>query len=141
MVGASEHTPSSAPHRSRYHPPSPQSLLAAVKSSFGALRRRLAPTAGGGALFLDRPLFGVDLQLRVPAVVLSPSLDEIQEAINNIAKKARAGGMGESRGTGQQSHTLSRLPSLPSLFTRTRPLAAHPSTGAASGQAAAGVEQ
>lgn len=41
----------------------------------------------GGALFLERPVFGVELQLRVPAVVISPSLDEIQAAINDTAKK------------------------------------------------------
>lgn len=41
----------------------------------------------GGVLFLERPLFSVDLQLRVPAVVLSPSLDDIQQAINDTAKK------------------------------------------------------
>ncbi len=65
----------------------PQSLLSAVKSSFALLRRRLASTAVGGVLFLERPLFSVDLQLRVPAVVLSPSLDDIQQAINDTAKK------------------------------------------------------
>ncbi|PSC73956.1 flagellar outer dynein arm heavy chain gamma [Micractinium conductrix] len=64
-----------------------QALLSAVKSSFSGLKRRLASTAVGGALFLERPVFGVDLQLRVPAVVLHPSLEEIQEAINATAKK------------------------------------------------------
>lgn len=68
-----------------------QSLLTAVKSSFAALRRRVASTAVGGALFLERPIFGVDLQLRVPAVVLSPSLDEIQAAINDTAKQVGTG--------------------------------------------------
>ncbi|KAL4452763.1 hypothetical protein ABPG75_008425, partial [Micractinium tetrahymenae] len=64
-----------------------QSLLAAVRSSFSELKRRLGSTAVGGVLFLDRPVFGVDLQLRVPSVVLHPSLEEIQEAINATAKK------------------------------------------------------
>lgn len=64
-----------------------QSLLSAVKSSYAALRRRLASTAVGGVLFLERPLFSVELQLRLPAVVLGPSLEEIQDAINDTAKK------------------------------------------------------
>lgn len=75
-----------------------QALLSAVKSSFSGLKRRLASTAVGGALFLERPVFGVDLQLRVPAVVLHPSLEEIQEAINATAKKVgrRRGGRCEA---------------------------------------------
>lgn len=56
------------------------------------LRGRLASTAVGGVLFLERPLFSMDLQLRVPAVVLSPSLDDVQEAINDTAKKVGGGG-------------------------------------------------
>lgn len=55
------------------------------------LRRRLASTAVGGVLFLECPLFSMDLQLRVPAVVLSPSLDDVQEAVNDTAKKVGAG--------------------------------------------------
>lgn len=73
-------------------PATPQSLLSAVKSSFSVLRRRLASTAVGGVLFLERPLFSMDLQLRVPSVVLSPSLDDVQEAINDTAKKVVGGG-------------------------------------------------
>lgn len=69
-----------------------QSLLSAVKSSFSLLKARLGSTAVGGVLFLERPVFGVDLQLRVPSVVLHPSLDEIQEAINTTAKKVRGQG-------------------------------------------------
>eukprot|EP00887_Chlorella_sp_A99_P001633 scaffold8.g1633.t1 len=64
-----------------------QSLLSAMNLSFSALKRRLASKAVGGALFLERPVFGVDLQLRMPDVVLHPSLDEIQEAINTTAKR------------------------------------------------------
>lgn len=87
-----------------HHTNTRQSVLAAVKSSFAALSRRLASTAVGGALFLERPIFGVDLQLRVPAVVLSPSLDEIQEAINDTAKKV---GEGRARGVGRGGGCLS----------------------------------
>lgn len=65
----------------------PQSVLAAVKASFAALRARLASTAVGGALYLERPLFGLDLELRPPAVVVSPSLEEVQGAINDAAKQ------------------------------------------------------
>lgn len=80
--------------------PPPQSLLSAVRASFGELKHRLGSTAVGGALFLDRPVFGVDLQLRVPSVVLHPSLEEIQEAINSTAKKASGGGSGGGRSRG-----------------------------------------
>jgi len=68
-----------------------QSLLSSVKSSFFVLKQRLGSTAVGGALFLERPVFSVDLQLRVPSVVLHPSLEEIQEAINSTAKKVGLG--------------------------------------------------
>lgn len=74
--------------------PHAQSLLSAVKSSFAALRHRLASTAVGGVLFLECPLFSVELQLRLPAVVLGPSLEEIQEVINDTAKKVRGRGPG-----------------------------------------------
>lgn len=66
-----------------------QSLLSAVQASFSDLKRRLGSTAVGGTHLLDRPVFGFDLQLRVPSVVLHPSLEEIQEAIDSTAKKAR----------------------------------------------------
>lgn len=64
-----------------------QSLLSAMSSSFAALKRRLNSKAVGGVLFLERPLFAVDVQLRMPDVVLHPSLDELQEAINATAKR------------------------------------------------------
>ena len=54
--------------------------------TFAALKCRLASKVVGGALVLERPIFGVELQLRMPDVVLHPSLDEIQEAINATAK-------------------------------------------------------
>ena len=79
------------------HPRPVQSLLSAVKSSFAALRFRLASTAVGGVLFVERPLFSVELQLRLPAVVLGPSLEEIQEVINDTARKASGWGRGRRR--------------------------------------------
>lgn len=67
----------------------PQSLLSAVKASLSELQRRLGSAGAGSLPSLEHPLFGVDLQLRVPSVVLHPSLDEIQEAISSTANKAR----------------------------------------------------
>lgn len=66
---------------------SPQAVLGAVKNTFTALKHRLGSKAVGGVFVLERPLFGVELQLRLPSVVINPSLEEIQETINSTAKK------------------------------------------------------
>lgn len=75
----------------RPHPANPpQSLLSAVKTSFAALQRRLGPASDGeGGLPTERPVFKVDLQLLVPRVVPSPSLDELQQSIGAAAKLVR----------------------------------------------------
>lgn len=71
-------------------PPScAQAVLSAVKTTFAALKQRLSSKAVGGVFVLERPIFSVDLLLRVPAVVVNPSVDEIQATINATAKKAR----------------------------------------------------
>jgi hypothetical protein len=68
----------------------PQSLLSAVKSSFAALQRRLGPASeSGDGLPTERPVFKLDLQLLVPRVVPSPSLDELQQSIGAAAKLVR----------------------------------------------------
>ena len=40
----------------------------------------------GGFFFMERPIFDVDVELKVPNVSMNPALEEIQSAINSCAK-------------------------------------------------------
>ncbi len=60
-------------------------ILSATKNSFIALKKRLGSRVTGGFLFVERPFFDVDVELSVPNVTMSPSLEEIQTAINQCA--------------------------------------------------------
>ncbi|TMW55127.1 hypothetical protein Poli38472_013889 [Pythium oligandrum] len=62
-----------------------RALLNCTKASLNAIKKRVCSKAGTGFLFLERPFFEVDVQLSVPSVRLSPSLDDIQKAINRSA--------------------------------------------------------
>lgn len=62
-----------------------RALLNCTKQSLNAIKKRVCSKAGTGFLFLERPFFEVDVQLSVPSVRLSPSLDDIQRAINRSA--------------------------------------------------------
>lgn len=62
-------------------------VLQATRKTFAALKKRLGSRASGGFLFVERPFFDVNVELSVPYVVLNPSLDDIQRAVNSIAKK------------------------------------------------------
>ena len=64
-----------------------QAILAATKASFNAMKKRLGSRASGGFLFVERPIFDVEVQLTIPSVSMSPSLDDIQGAVNTTAKK------------------------------------------------------
>ena len=66
-----------------------QAVAQASKNSFQVLKRRLSCGAGaaGDHGEGEEPFFNVEVNLKVPHVVVSPSLDEIQEAINTCAKK------------------------------------------------------
>ena len=66
-----------------------QAVLAATKRSLAALRKRLGGSQAGGVFFLERPFFNISLQLSVPHVLCSPSLGDIQAAINAATKKVR----------------------------------------------------
>jgi dynein heavy chain len=74
-----------------------QALLNCCKNSLNAIKKRMGsrPAAGiagsgaGALLFggsLDLPFFQVDVHLAIPTCKLMPSLDEIQQAINLVAK-------------------------------------------------------
>ncbi|RHY51106.1 hypothetical protein DYB38_003376 [Aphanomyces astaci] len=65
-----------------------RALVNCTKTSLNAIKKRVrnvCSKAGTGFLFLERPFFEVDVQLSVPSVRLSPSLDDIQRAINRSA--------------------------------------------------------
>ena len=59
-----------------------QALLNCVKVSLNLVKKRACSRMGAGILFKQEPFFDVDVQLSVPSVRLSPSLDDIQRAIN-----------------------------------------------------------
>ena len=68
-----------------------QALLHCTKSSLNAIKKRVSSRGGTGFLLsIDHPLFEVDVQLAIPHVHLSPSLDEIQLAINRAAQTVLA---------------------------------------------------
>ncbi|KAG9402276.1 hypothetical protein AC1031_006904 [Aphanomyces cochlioides] len=62
-----------------------RSVVNCTKMSLNAIKKRVCSKAGTGFLFLERPFFEVDVQLSVPSVRLSPSLEDIQRAINRSA--------------------------------------------------------
>ena len=64
-----------------------QAILTATRASFLAMKKRLGSRSSGGFLYIERPIFGVDVELTVPKVSMNPSLEEIQGAINSTAKK------------------------------------------------------
>jgi len=61
-------------------------LLSSAKSSLNALKKRVTARMGIGSIFfVQRPFFSLDVQLVAPDVRLSPSLDDVQTAINRSA--------------------------------------------------------
>jgi len=64
-----------------------QAVLAATRNSFNKMKKRLGSRSSGGFLFVERPFFDVDVELRIPSVNMNPSLEEIQQSINETAKK------------------------------------------------------
>jgi len=72
--------------RDHYNKLTYQALLRSVNCSLEAVKKRVCSRGGTGFLFLERPFFEVDVQLSVPSVRLSPSLDDVQRAINRAAK-------------------------------------------------------
>ena len=63
-----------------------QSLLHSAKISMNSLKKRIGSRGGVTMLSSSKPFFDVDVQLMPPRVSLSPSLDEIQECINQSAQ-------------------------------------------------------
>ena len=71
--------------RSHYNTLAYRALLGATRNSLNAIKKRVCARAGSGFLFAQRPLFEIDVQLSVPSVRLSPSLSDVQRAINRSA--------------------------------------------------------
>ncbi|TYZ61675.1 hypothetical protein PybrP1_000691 [[Pythium] brassicae (nom. inval.)] len=63
-----------------------QALLHCTKHSLNTIKKRVASRVASNVFTIERPFFEVDVQLSVPRVVLHPSLDDIQLAINKAAK-------------------------------------------------------
>ncbi len=66
-----------------------QALLHLAKNSMNSLKKRMGSRSGMfilNSLNSLRPFFHVDVQLMLPCVSLSPSLDNIQECINQSAQ-------------------------------------------------------
>lgn len=62
-----------------------QALLNCTKNSLNAVKKRVGSRSSSGFLFVERPFFEVDVQLAIPSVSLSPSLEDVQRAINKAA--------------------------------------------------------
>jgi dynein heavy chain len=71
--------------RAHYNALAYRALLSATRNALNATKKRVCSRAGSGFLFAQRPLFEVDIQLSVPSVRLSPTLDDVQHAINRTA--------------------------------------------------------
>jgi dynein heavy chain len=63
-----------------------RAILAATQRSFAAIKRRVGSSAPTGFFYLERPFFDANVELQVPRVAMSPSLDAIQGAVNGAAK-------------------------------------------------------
>ncbi|KAH8068253.1 dynein light chain binding protein [Aureococcus anophagefferens] len=66
-------------------PLDPSALLNCARNSLNQIKKRVCARGGTGFLFVQRPFFEVDVQLSVPSVRLSPSLEDVQRAINRSA--------------------------------------------------------
>ncbi len=58
------------------------SFRSSLRTSLRNLKNRIRPTFGGGLLGIEDPFFNVDVVLEGNHIVVSPSLEELQEAIN-----------------------------------------------------------
>ena len=63
-----------------------RAVLSATKGSLRKIKARVASRASAGFLFLERPFFDVNVELTIPNVSMSPTLDEVQAAINHCSR-------------------------------------------------------
>jgi dynein heavy chain len=71
--------------RTHYNQLMYQAILNCTRNSLEKVKKRVCNKGATGFLFVERPFFEVDVQLAVPSVRLSPSLDDVQRAINRSA--------------------------------------------------------
>eukprot|EP01065_Artemidia_motanka_P049557 TRINITY_DN8237_c0_g2_i2.p1 TRINITY_DN8237_c0_g2~~TRINITY_DN8237_c0_g2_i2.p1 ORF type:complete len:4421 (+),score=1611.35 TRINITY_DN8237_c0_g2_i2:1465-13263(+) len=72
--------------RSHFHRLMFRSILTATIRSLTKMRQRAgARQHGGSFLVTDKPFFSVNVELAAPHVILNPSLEEIQQAINQTS--------------------------------------------------------
>lgn len=62
-------------------------LAHVTKRSFAAIKERLGSRASGGFLFIEHPFFEVSLELSIPRITTNPALEDIQTAVNGVAKR------------------------------------------------------
>lgn len=67
-----------------------RAVLNATKNALKAIKKRIGSRASGGFLFVERPIFDVNVELMIPHVSMSPPLDEVQAAINRSCRSILA---------------------------------------------------
>ena len=63
-----------------------RATLNATKRALQDVKKRVGSKSSGGFLFIDRPIFDVNVELSIPSVSLFPPLDDFQEAINRSCR-------------------------------------------------------
>ena len=63
-----------------------RALLLATKSALKTYKKRIGSRASGGFLFVDRPIFDVNVELNIPQYTMSPPLEDVQAAINRSCR-------------------------------------------------------
>eukprot|EP00966_Prymnesium_polylepis_P254089 5871824-Prymnesium_polylepis.1 len=63
-----------------------RAVLHTTKMALRKIKKRVGSKSSGGFLFLERPFFDVNVELTIPSVIMSPSLEEIQGAINRSCR-------------------------------------------------------
>lgn len=61
-----------------------EALLACVRNSLNLLKRRFA-SHSVGMLFIEAPVFRVEVELDIPNLILRPELNQIQKGVNFVA--------------------------------------------------------
>ena len=67
-----------------------RAVLNATKNALKLVKKRIGSRTSGGFLFVDRPIFDVNVELMIPHVSMSPPLEEVQAAINRSCRSILA---------------------------------------------------
>lgn len=63
-----------------------RAVLNCTKASLNVMKRRVGSRASGGFLFAERPFINIAVELTIPHVSTTPSLDDVQAAINRCSR-------------------------------------------------------